>query len=875
MPRRLLAALVLACLAAPPLLPAARAQQSPPAEAPHRAFAAVVDGAEAAEGLFRLYRSPKDDLWLEVTPEMLERTYFLQVTSASGLGGREGGATAGDRLRDALFTFRRVRDRVLFTVRQTHFRAPASDPVARSVERSFGATVLASFPVESQPHPERKSVLVNATSLFFADLPALAPRLGEALKGSYSLDRSRSYVETVRAFPRNVEVECSYTFAAPAGARPAQSRVLPDGKALAVRVRYSFLALPEGDYRPRLADPRVGYFTTTFRDLAEDDPEEEFTRYVLRWDLRKYNDGALVSPAREPIVFWLDNAIPVRYRRAVGDGLSLWNKAFERLGLRDAVVVRQMPDGSEIDPFDARYNVVRWATSAGDGSAVALFRANPLTGQILNASIRLDASLFGIVRRAFRWEDELQDFTGAASVSPPASALACELGREAVRESAVALTALQLGGRLNEVEREKFTHQLIAEIVAHEMGHVLGLRHNFKASTLWQVKDLHNTTRTGDAGVTASVMDYNPPNLAPPGVRQGDYYSTTIGPYDIWAIEYGYGLQPGATPEAERAGLQKLASRAGEPELSYATDEDAADLGFAPYASDPHAARWDLSGDPLAYARQRAKMVQDLFKKVETATPRAGAGYQETVDRFHLLLGDYLRSFRVAARYVGGVTTSRVRRSDPRAPRTPLTVVPVLRQREALAYIRARLFEPEAFQFSPTLLNMLAAERHLDWAADPFRGEAMYSVSDRVLTTQRAMLAWLFHPGLLARIRDNESRAGGPTNTLNMAELFATMTVAIFSELRDVTQIVTVPSALRRELQRAYVSVLVKLYLRSDGAPADAQSLARFHLRRLQTEITQSLAVRQAEIGPTTRAHLEWLGDRIDRAFRAQAAAAD
>jgi hypothetical protein len=862
--------------AEPPAKPA-ETKPAEPAKKPDepKAFDEVVKDAEKIAGLFTFYRTKKNEVWLEVTPEMLDRPYFLEVTTTTGLGGREGGATMGDPLSDLPFCLKRVREQIFFVVKQSNFRAKKGDPIEQSLARSFGDAILAAFKVESQPHPERKSVLVNCTGFFYADLGTFGQSLAAQLRAPFSLDREKSYIDLVKSFPENAEVEVAYHFAA---GKAASANTLADGRSAPVRIRYSFIELKETGYLPRLADTRVGYFTTVFRDLTDDDPAEEFTRYILRWNLEKQDPYAPLSPPKKPIVFWLDNGVPGKYRKAVADGILLWNRAFEKIGIKDAVQVKQMPDGADFDPFDVRYNVLRWATSPGDGYAVALFRANPLTGEILNASIRVDASIVGLTARSFRWEDELKSFTGVAPTPDPKALYHCEYGQLGMREAAFGLTALELlalpGDGLSPADREKYVQQYVTETVAHEMGHVLGLRHNFKASTFHGVDELNNVDLTGKTGLGGSVMDYNAANIAPEGVKQGDYFMVNLGPYDCWAIEYGYTAWPGLKdPEAERPKLATIAARAAEPGLAYATDEDVADVGFAAHATDPLASRFDMGADPLAFAKARAALLKKLFAQLEAKSPKPGESYADTRRKFGLLLGQYLATFRVAGKYVGGLYFTRARKGDPGAPETPFSVVPAERQREALAFIRQGLFEANGFQFPPTLLNKLAVDKNWDWSADPFSAPAAYSVADRVQTVQRSMLAWLFTPGLLSRLRDNETRVANPADTLTMADLFTSMTGAIFAELRGSSAKPVAVPTLRRDLQRDYLGILVTLYLGGSGAPADASALARLHLRELDRQITAALARRPERVDPATRAHLEQSQERIHRALNAQTVA--
>jgi hypothetical protein len=854
-----------------PMPPAAGGGAPRPAPNPAepKPFEEVIKDAEKISGHWDLYRTKANSLWLEVKPEMLDRPYFLEVTTTTGLGGREGGVATGDPLFDAVFTLKRVREQVFVNVKQTNFRTKEGEPISKSLARSFGDSLLAAFAVGSQPHPDRKSVLVNVTDFFYTDHGMLAQALTRRMGAPVTLDRAKSYLDTVKSLPENVEIETSCNFASPRAQAPD---TVADGRSGVVRVHFSFLPLTDSSYQPRLYDNRVGYFVTAFRDLTDDDPKQTFTRYIQRFRLEKKDPSADLSEAKKPIVFYLDDAIPMRYRKAVADGFLIWNRAFERIGFKDAVQVKQLEKGDEIDPFDVRYNVLRWATSNDDGYAVALARANPITGEVMNAAIRVDASIVGLTRRSFRWEDELKGFKGEAQPPDPNKLFRCEYGQMAVQDAAFGMTALDLLAAdpdgLSASERDRFTREYITEVVAHEFGHILGLRHNFKASTLIAVKDLNNTELTSKLGLSGSVMDYNPANIAPPGTKQGEYFATTVGPYDLWAIEYGYSEWPGlTTPEAEKPKLDLIAQRSGDPALAYATDEDVVDMGFGAWSTDPLASRFDMSADPLAFAQRRAKMVRALYAKLEEKSPRWGESYEDTRLKFRQLLGTYLSSFRPAGKYIGGLYYSRAHKGDLRAPNAPFQVVPAAKQREALAFITTGLFDPGAFQFKPSLLNKLGMDKNWHWGIEPF-GEALaYSVPDRVATQQKAILSWLFTPGLLARLRDNETRVADPKQTLTMAELFDAMSGAIFAELKD-AKVTRVPT-LRRDLQREYVSVLAGLTLGGGSAPQDAQALARMHMK--QASFRMMAALRRPGLDTTTRAHLEQEIARIQRALKAQA----
>ena len=853
-----------------PAAPAAAAAKPATPPGDPKPFDEVIKDADRVEGLLNFYRTKKNDLYLEIPPDLLDKPFFMEITSTTGLGGSAGGVTTGDPLWDAVFSLKRVREQIFLVVKQTNYRTKPDEPIRKALERSFSDAILAAFKVESQPHPDRKSILVNCGSLFFADLAALGQGLTAGLRTPVALDREKSYIDVVKSFPENSEIEVQYHYAAP---RAAGANTLADGRSAPVRLRYSVIALKETGYQPRLYDSRVGYFVSAFRDLTDDDPKEEFTRYIMRWNLEKQDENAALSPPKKPIVFWIDNAVPKPYRKTVADGLLMWNRAFERIGIKDAIVVKQIADNEDIDPFDIRYNVLRWAVSPGDGYAVALFRTNPITGEILNASIRVDASIFGITRRSFRLEDELKGFTGEAPIPGPKSMRTCAFGRLAAQEASFAIHAMDLAALSPDgiplAARQKFIDQFVIEVIAHEMGHILGLRHNFRASTAYSSRDLQDPAFTAREGVSASVMDYAATNLAPLGGRQADYFTVVPGAYDHWAIEYGYRRWPAlTTPESELPALAKIASRAGEPALAFATDEDVADMGFAPFATDPLASRFDLSSDPLGFAIERGRLARSLFAKLHMKSPLPGESYQDTRQKFAMLLGTYLNTFRIAGKYIGGIHSTRARRGDPNAPNAPFRVVPAADQRRALDYIREGLFGEAAFRFPPSLLNKLAVEKNIHWGTDSFSTSTIYSMNDRVQAQQRALLAWLFTPGNLSRLRDNEARVTRPADTLKMAELFTAVTDSVFAEVRSASAPVEVRT-IRRDLQRDYLNTLLGLYLGGTGAPADAQSLARLHLRRLSAEIAGALARNPERVDATTRAHLEHARERIVRALSA------
>jgi hypothetical protein len=423
----------------------------------------------------------------------------------------------------------------------------------------------------------------------------------------------------------------------------------------------------------------------------------------------------------------------------------------------------------------------------------------------------------------------------------------------------------------------------------HEVGHTLGLRHNFRGSAGASAAQLANKGWTASHGFGVSVMDYSPPALALDPARQGDYYAPTIGSYDRWAITYGYadvptgatarstpkGSGPDAgtwTPDVEINGLRAIASQAAEPGHLYGTDEDA---GFGGLGLDPTVSRYDQTDDPLGWARGRVGLIDGLFDSLETRVVAPGQAYGRLRSAFTDLLNDRWYALLVTTKYLGGATTSRDHRGDPGA-RPAVVSVPAAQQRAALAFLSDAGFGERAYRFRPALLSRLAADRWMHWGASPGSdGRPDFPLHDWAMVQQGSLLGQLLDPAVLARIRDAELRAEPGEATVGLPELFASLTGAIWSEIgagvrgrpvrpRNV-------SSVRRDLQRLYLNMLIQTAVTPPaGMPEDARALARATLAGLGTDIDRAMAIPRPDMDAYTRAHLTDTRDRIARALDAQ-----
>jgi hypothetical protein len=575
--------------------------------------------------------------------------------------------------------------------------------------------------------------------------------------------------------------------------------------------------------------------------------------------------------------------VPFAYRAAIRDGILEWNKAFDAAGFVNAIEVRQQPDNADWDPEDINYNTFRWITS-GAGFAMGPSRVNPTTGQILDADIIFDADFVTYWKQTYEnftpasiaamtgGPLDLEGYERATALVPPThrhNALCrCELHSGMARELAfgsTALAAMSPAG-VNAKEQEKLLLEGLKEVTMHEVGHTLGLRHNFKGSTLYNLKDVNDREKTQDTGIVASVMDYSPPNIVPKGSRQGDYYSKTVGPYDVWAVQYGYTPQAGGT-DGELAALKKIASRCAEPGLDYATDEDT--RGIDP---DPLTNRFDLGSDPLDYAQARTKMISDLIPAIISKVTKEGDGYQRSRQAFGVLLGNYGQAVFLASRYVGGIAMNRDHKGDPKE-RAPFIVTSAEKQREALKFLEEQVFSDKPFAFPPELYNHLASTRWEHWGvALPMRPD--YAVHEVIAMWQDRVLDQLLSPLTLERLHDSELRVAKDKDAFTTADLFSGLTAAIFSETAklpagEFTNRKPAISSLRRNLQRIYLKRLANVALGYGGAPEDCQTVAYAELVDLWKQIDK-VTKSDVKLDTYTRAHLLETHDRIHKVLDAR-----
>jgi hypothetical protein len=836
-------------------------------------FAEVIKDATKIEGLITLYR--KDDTLLaELGPEDMNHDMIVLISIARGIGQTPilGGYSwqFGD---DWVWQFRKAGEQIHLVRRNVRFTADKGSPTARAVQVAYTDSVLFSLPIVTKS-PEGGYV-VDLTPVFMSDLP----QISMVLPG-FSFSPSKSTWAEINGYPKNVELQVAATYAS-SGSSDIDS--VPDTRGVTINIHYSISELTQTSYKPRLADDRVGYFLAVRKDYSKKDVEDRFVRYITRWNLEKADPEAEISTPKEPIIFWLDKTIPFKYRKPIRDGILEWNKAFEKAGFYDAIEVRQQPDDATWDPGDIRYNTFQWITASA-GFAQGPSRVNPSTGQILDADIIFDADFLQY------WKQEYETFTpenislmtgGAVDLDEYRAELkrmpAYMQESRGLRSGCVLLggmshqlamgASVMAARKYSDEDLDKLVMQGLKDVTMHEVGHTLGLRHNFRASAYYSLADLNDVSKTKDTGLGMSVMDYNPVNIVPSDATQGDYFSQTIGPYDMWAIEYGYKPLKGGTPEAESAELKKIASRSGDPKFAYATDEDT--RGIDP---DPRSERYDLGNDPVAYAKSEAKVVAESWPKIVDGLTEKGEGYEKARRAFNTLLARQGEAMFLSAEVVGGLYESRSHKGDDNAP-APFEPIPAEKQHEALSLLETQVFSDEPFNFPPDLYNHLAASHWDHWGVTPIE-RVDYPVHQVILMWQDRILSKLLSSLTLTRIHDTELKVPADQPALTDAELIQRLTKSIFSETDNVksgefTERKPAISSLRRDLQRSYLRRLSRLALGQTSAPEDCQTIAYADLTALKKRI-DALLDRDVKLDSYSRAHLEESSARIGKVVDAK-----
>ena len=506
----------------------------------------MIENKTATLGLFDFYQDKKTGETLMLLDESQLDTPFLHFAqTVDGLA--DAGHFRGGYRGAKIIEFRRYFDRVDIVTKTSRYQFDENNPISRAKDANISEAVLASLKIEKI---EDGQIALKVDKLFLSEaLHKVSPWARADDKKAKKrfkvgkLNSKKSRILDKRAYDNNVDIVVDYVFNNP---NPSVygSKAVSDPRSVSIKLQHSFIELPKEEFAPRYEDARIGYFGTQY-DQMTSSSWAPYQDVINRWNLVKKDPSAAVSEPVEPIVWWIENTTPLEWRDTIREGVLAWNSSFEKAGFKNAMQVKVQPDDATWQAGDINYNVLRWTSSpqprfGGYGPSLA----NPITGEMLGADIMLE-----FIFMKNRWIYNSLYSQGAASVGFDSdeqndshapgenNALNCSAGHELQQ----GLLLSQTMSNDYDIENKAVLKEGLRLLVLHEVGHTLGLNHNMKASILWDEKEIHDKSKT--LGIlTGSVMDYAPINVAPKGTAQGDYFQTKPGPYDDWAIEYGYSV---------------------------------------------------------------------------------------------------------------------------------------------------------------------------------------------------------------------------------------------------------------------------------------------------------------------------------------------
>lgn len=797
------------------------------------------------EGLFTLYQdTATGSVQLYIKKDQLDKEFIYQSFS---INGPTSLFLHQNMIRQTLvFKMVRAFDRIEFHIVPTDFWYDKKNAVSKAANVDKVETVFYTdkFSVE-----DSLGYLVSGDGLFISEKldpvkpPSMPSFFGPSLSFNLGmLNSSKSKYNTIRSFPNNTDVVVDLAYDNPSAF--IGSGDITDPRYVRVRMQHSFIEMPKNNFKPRKDDQRVGYFMEQVDNRTSTNPVP-YKDMIHRWNLEKKDPTAALSEPIEPIVWWIENTTPVEYRQTIMEAGLKWNEAFEKAGFKNAVQMKIMPDTATWDPADIRYNVIRWVSSANPPyGAIGPSFVNPRTGQILGADITVEW-ISGSIHPAF---DELYNGNSAANSKLDFASLIsnknnelptkhvcngnfCTLANELKTQFLAGATALD-AVNADEKELKEMHKQFLTYLIMHEMGHTMGLMHNMKASQMLSPAEVNNKELTRKIGTMASVMDYPSINVALDKTKQGDYYTTKAGPYDLWAIEYGYTSFDNET--AEEAGLYKILSRSNESQLIFGNDGD--DMRSPGKAIDPRVNVNDFTNDMMTYAEDRYKLVNNIMGKLVAKYTKSNQSYAELRARYGTVNRQRVDMTNALSRYIGGVYIDRSQ-PEQKSANKPMTPTPVATQKKAMELLSKFIFAPNAFDADAQVFPYLQRQRRgYDQGLEDFK------ISNNILAMQASgALAHILHPNTLQRITN--TRLYG--NTYSVADVMNDLVKGIFDA--DITGNVNV---YRQNLQTLLVEALAMITEGKGGYDDISRSAARYALKKLKSKINTAVSTNEE-----TKAH--------------------
>jgi len=795
--------------AATPPTPATPPASSSADDDGFKAFAEVItDTTESDDGLFNVHRV-KDKLYFEIPDSLMGRD-LLSLSRIAQVPTDLGAFTsAGTKAAEQIIRFERNGDRVLLRTISYGAVADSALAISQSVRVNNFEPVVAAFDIASLSE-DSAGVVIDVTELYTTDVPAFSG-MSQRLRTQYKvrrLDGKRSFIDDASAFPENVNVRHTMTYEA---TEPPSSR---GTGTISMQMFQSFVLLPEEPMMARMADPRVGFFSVRQIDYGSDEQKADEREYIRRWrlvpsDPAAYMRGELVEPVK-PIVYILDPGTPEHWRPYFCKGVEDWNRAFEAAGFKDAVRCEMPPEpgeDSEFNPEDVRFSTVRYVASE-TRNATGPSVSDPRSGEIIES----DIIWYHNHIRSYR--NRLMIETGAAN--PQARSLTID---------------------------EELIGETMRQVIAHEIGHALGLPHNMIASSSFPVDSLRSPTFTSEYGVAPTIMDYTRQNyIAQPGDGVTRFVRM-VGPYDDYVIEWGYRWFPDVTtPEDEKRQLDALVlARADDPMYRFRSSDGV----------NPDAQTEDMGDDPVLASSYAVANMKRVVPNLIDWTSTPGRGYDDLGEIYGELVGMWSRYMGHVVTVVGGVRVT-PKTSDQAG--TVYEVVAPEEQRAAMAFLTENVLQTPDWLLDTEILRRIESAG----AVDGLRRRQV-SILNRLLDPER-----------MQRLVEAEA-IDGVDQAYTLTEFMNNVTRGVWSELETEQPVI---DAHRRALQRGHIERLEMLLTTDErplppGFPGSQTDYSQSDIRAMAR--AQLKVLRAAARGLTPRAgddatvqHLDDIADRID-----------
>ena len=793
-----------------------------------KTIASLTKSSKKIEGLFTIYQDTiTGSLKLLVKKDQLNKDfiYFSQIAD----GVTEAGAFRGSYRGSSVFHLNKYFNKLEFVAPNTSFYFDKNSALSKSSEANISDAVVASGKILATDD-KKGEYLIDANGLFLSETftRIKAPRFPGRSPFAFSLgrfDKNKSKVNSIKNYPENTNLKTEYVYSNPAVLNGGSAAVT-DGRNVSIKVFHTFMNMPESDYSPRMDDARVGYFLTQTNDMTTTETVN-YRDMIHRWKLVKKDPNAAISEPVTPITWWIENTTPVEWRETIKEGVLAWNKAFEKAGFNNAMVVKVQPDDADWDAGDVRYNVLRWTSSpnppfGGYGPSFV----NPRTGEILGADIMLEFVHF--TNRVFAdkmYNDAASNMKLATKEELEAKKhmlkdnhMFCSMGHIMHENLQLGTAVLQANGA-SDLEMEAIKKEGMKSLIMHEVGHTLGLNHNMKASQLFSPAQLADANFIKGKALTGSVMDYAGINITNDRSQQGQYYDMSVGPYDVWAVQFGY------TPFKNNAEKTALLERSTEPALIFGNDAD--DMRSPGKAIDPRVMIGDLSNDQITYSINRFKLVNSMMQNLKNKFTKKGETYEELRRAYYTLHNQSRIAGGVISRFIGGVYVERSTFGQNGGTQ-PYTPVSLEDQKRAMAALKKYIFAPNAFNTPKEVYNYLARQRR---GFNLFSGPEDPKIHEQVLAYQTSILAHIMHPNTLQRLSNSELYG----NKYKLSSFMTDLNNMMFKP--DVYGSV---NSFRQNLQAIYTKRLISMISgrTSNRFSTASKSMAIYNLKNIKTWVS-------------------------------------